>query len=129
MLRTEKQRHLKSKLERCEEEKDVGGIWKNIKGYLGWGSAGGAPTELTDPDTGQLTNSPQRMANIQNKYYKNKVSQIRGKLPQRGDPTAVLRGFMNKRPHPRSEDLKLKSVSPLLVDKIIKELGDKVKSS
>ena len=31
---------------------------------------------------------------------------------------------MNKRPHPRSEDLKLKSVSPLLVDKIIKELNN-----
>ena len=31
---------------------------------------------------------------------------------------------MNKRPHPRSEDLKLKSVSPLLVDKIIKNLNN-----
>ena len=27
------------KLDRCEEKKDIGDIWKNIKGYLGWGSA------------------------------------------------------------------------------------------
>ena len=44
LLRTDKQRNLKNKLDRCEEEKDIGGIWKNIKGYLGWGSAAGAPT-------------------------------------------------------------------------------------
>ena len=103
LLRTEKQRHLRNKLERCEEEKDIGGIWKNIKGYLGWGSAAGAPTELTDSMTGQLTNSPKKMANIQNQFYKDKVTQIRDKLPQRGDPTAGLRNMMTKRPHPRTE--------------------------
>ena len=60
LLRTEKQRYLKQKLEKCEEEQDIGGIWKNIKGYLGWGSGAGAPTELTDPLTGQHTNSPKK---------------------------------------------------------------------
>ena len=97
LLRTEKQRYLKNKLVRCKEEKYVGGIWKNIKGYLGWGSGAGAPTELTDPVTGQLTNSPKRMADIQNRYYKDKVSKIRDKLPRRGDPTAGLRDIMNKK--------------------------------
>ena len=122
LLRTEKQRFLISKLERCEEEHDLGGIWKNIKGYLGWSSGAGAPTELTDPVTGQQTNSPKKMANIQNQYYKDKVAQIRGKLPEQGDPTAGLQKIMNKRPHPRTEGLSFRSVSPFSVDKIIKEL-------
>ena len=103
LLRTEKQRFLTSKLEQCEEEQDVGGIWKNVKGYLGWSSGAGAPTELTDPITGQQTNLPTKMANIQNQYYKEKVAQIRKKLPERGDPTAGLRNIMNKRPHPSAE--------------------------
>ena len=99
LLRTQKQRHLRNKLERCEEEKDIGGIWKNIKGYLGWGSAAGAPTELTDPMNVQLTNSPKKMANIQNQFYKDKVTQIREKLLLRGDPTVGLENMMTKRPH------------------------------
>ena len=122
LLRTEKQRYLKRKLERCEEEQDIGGIWKNIKGYLVWGSGAGFPTDLTDPVTGQHTNSPKRMANIQNQYYRDKVAQIRGKLPEIGDPTASLRKMMKKRPHPRTEELTYRSVSPFTVDKIIKGL-------
>ena len=35
--RTEKHNSIKNKLEQCEEEKDISSIWKNIKGYLGWG--------------------------------------------------------------------------------------------
>ena len=62
------------------------------------------------------------MADIQNRYYKDKVSKIREQLPRRGDPTAGLRDIMNKKPHPRSEELNLKLVNPLLVDKIIMNL-------
>ena len=40
------------------EVRDVSGIWKNIRGFLGWGKSGGSPTELTDPNTGQQTNYP-----------------------------------------------------------------------
>ena len=77
ILRTEKCRYLKNKLDTCEEEKDVMGVLKNIKTYLGWGNVAGAPTELTNPLPGQQTNSPKQMANIQNKYYKDKVAKIR----------------------------------------------------
>ena len=31
LLRTEKHRYLKPKLDKCENEKDISGIWKNIK--------------------------------------------------------------------------------------------------
>ena len=69
--------HLKQKLDKCVEVRDVSGIWKNIRGFLGWGKSGGSPTELTDPNTGQQTNSPKNMANIKNQYYADKVSKIR----------------------------------------------------
>ena len=56
-----------------------------------------APTELTDPLPGQLKNSPKKMANIQNQFDKDKVTQIIEKLSQRGDPTAGLDNMMNNR--------------------------------
>ena len=57
IIRNEKHKSLKNKLEQCEEEKDIGSSWKNIKGYIGWGGSTGAPTELADVVTGQPTNS------------------------------------------------------------------------
>ena len=110
ILRTEKHRYLKGKLDKCENEKDVSGIWKNLRSFLGWGNSGGSPTELTDLHTGQQTNSPKIMTNIQNQYYADKVRKIREKLPKTGDPTKTLRTLINERPHPRQEGLTLKAV-------------------
>ena len=39
ILRNEKFYSLKNKLVQCEDEKDISSIWKNIKGYLGWGGS------------------------------------------------------------------------------------------
>ena len=39
ILRNEKFNSLKKKLVQCEDEKDISSIWKNIKGYLGWGGS------------------------------------------------------------------------------------------
>ena len=122
ILRTEKHRYLKGKLDKCENEKDVSGIWKNVRSFLGWGNSGGSPTELTDPHTGQQTNSPKIMTNIQNQYYADKVRKIREKLPKTGDPTKTLRTLINKRPHPRQEGLTLKAVCPREIDQIIRQL-------
>ena len=113
---------MKAKLNKCEEEKDVGRIWKNVKGFLGSGGSSGALTELTDPQTGQQTNSPKNMANIQNQYYKEKVHNIREKLFTRGDPTAGLKKLMDERLHPRMQGLALRAVSPDQVSKIIQGL-------
>ena len=54
-------------------------------------------------------------------YLPDLYAQIRGKLPEIGDPTASLRKMMEKRPHPRTEELTFKSVSPFTVDKVIKD--------
>ena len=62
------------------------------------------------------------MADIQNKYYQDKVRTIRGNLPAKGDPTAGLRKLMEERPYPRKQGLVLRAVAPFHVNKIILEL-------
>ena len=122
ILRNEKYNSLKNKLAQCEDEKDISLIWKNIKGYLGWGGCSGAPTELTDPATGQLTNSPKKMAEIQNQYYIEKIQKIRQKLPPQGDPTSNLRNLMKEKEQIHTDGLSINTVSPEQINKIILEL-------
>ena len=108
-------------MRKCEEERDCGPVWRNIRSYIGWGGTGGAPTRLTDA-RGQLLTSPTAMAEEQNRFYVKKVKDIRAKLPVHGDPTATLRKAMEARPHPRSAGLTLTCVTPEKIDKIIREL-------
>ena len=112
---------MREKIGKCEKEKDCGKVWKNIRSYLGWGGSAGAPSKLTN-SAGQLTTSPAAMAELQNKYYVEKVKKIRQKLPETGDPTAQLRRNMEARPHPRTEELSLKTVTPSEVETIVKKL-------
>ena len=121
LLRTEKCNDARKKMMKCEEEKDSGRVWRNIRGYLGWGGTGGAPTRLTDT-TGQLTTSPIAMAELMNQFYVNKVAKIRAQLPRIGDPTAALRQSMASRPHPRPAGFSLTSATPETVNRIIKQL-------
>ena len=81
ILRKEKYNSIEDKFVQCEVGKDIISIWKNIKGYLGLSGRSGAPTELTDPATGQLTE-------IQNHYYIEKIQKIRPKLPSQGNPNS-----------------------------------------
>ena len=120
-LKTEKMRNMREKIAKCEKEKDCGKVWKNIKSYLSWGGSTGAPSKLTN-NAGQLITSPAEMAELQNKYYVEKVKKIRQKLPEIGDPTAQLRKSMEERPHPRTEELRLRTVNPSEVDKLLKKL-------
>ena len=121
LLKSEKCRHMRDKVRQCEEQRDSGRIWQNIRSYIGWGGTGGAPTQLTNT-AGQLITSPAAMAEEQNKFYVTKVKKIREKLPQRGDPTALLRRTMEARPRPRPAGLSLNAATPEAVDKIIRKM-------
>ena len=116
-----KMRSTREKIASCEKEKDIGRVWQNIKSYLGWGGTTGAPSKLRN-NAGQLITSPKEMAELQNKYYVEKVKKIRNQLPERGDPTAQLRKSIEARPHPRPEGLSLKTVAPAEVDEIVRKL-------
>ena len=74
---------MREKVRKSEEEHDSGRVWRNILGYIDWGSTCGAPTKLTNM-AGQLTTSPAAMAEVQNSYYINKVEKICAQLPRQG---------------------------------------------
>ena len=119
LLKSEKSNDARKKIQDCEEEKDSGRVWKNIRSYLGWGGNSGTPIKLTDT-AGQLITSPAAMAQLQKNFYVKKVEKIRAQLPKQGDPTATLRQSMEARPHPRPAGLAFKCVAPQKVDNIIK---------
>ena len=104
------------KLQTCEESGDHGKLWKNILGWLSWSSTS-SPTQLYQD--GVVVTSPAKMAELQNKYYIDKVRSIRQNMPaQKKDPLHLLRQKMQGRIQPFSLD----SVSPDQVDKIISKL-------
>ena len=44
LLKSEKCNHARQKIGSCEEDKDSGRVWQNIRSYLGWGGNSGTPT-------------------------------------------------------------------------------------
>ena len=88
-LRKDKADWQQKKLQSCEETCDTGKMWKNILGWLNWSSSS-SPTKLISQ--GNLETSPSKLANIQNKYYIDKVKKIRSDLQgQHQDPLQILR--------------------------------------
>ena len=121
-LKDEKMRSGRKKMQVLENERNTGAIWKTIGSYLNWNKKGGPPTQLIDSN-GTLITSPKKMAELQNKFYIDKVKKIREKLPVGGDPCKLLRKMMQNRQRPdRTGDLEFRSVRPEEVEKIIKEL-------
>ena len=115
-LRKDKLNWQQSKLISCEEGSDTGRLWKNILGWLNWTSTS-SPTKLRS--NGTIETSPTRIAEIQNRYYIDKVKTIRGNLPDRGrDPLKVLKNVL-------LENQAVFSTQPVhadQIDKIIREL-------
>ena len=92
LLRKEKSDWQLEKLQSCEETTDTGKLWKNILGWLNWSSTS-SPTKLLN--NGNLETSPLQMAEIQNKYYIDKVQTIRNNLQGHNkDPLEVLKNTL-----------------------------------
>ena len=103
-------------IENCEEKQDSGKLWKNVLCWLNW-STTSSPTRLLSQ--GQLVSSPNKMANIQNEYYVQKVLNIRNNLPQpKIDPLSTLRQKMQG----VGTVFSLSVVTPAEVEKIIGNL-------
>ena len=115
-LRKDKMVWQKENLESCEENCDTGRMWKNILGWLNWTSTS-SPTKLLSQ--GNIETSPSRLADIQNKYYIEKVRTIRrGLQGQDRDPLQVLRNTLQG----NQASFTTKAVTPEQVDKIIRDL-------
>ena len=98
-------------------KKDSKSIWKNVKNWLGWKS-NGSPTQLMD-ELGVMHSKPEKVANIQNDFYINKVKKLRENLPQQtGDPLKLVRKIMRN----KKCKFDLQPVGPDLVKTIIKKM-------
>ena len=116
MLRQDKFDWQQSKLKSCEETSDTGKLWKNILGWLNWSSTS-SPTKLLSD--GNLETSPRKIADIQNKYYIDKVQTIRRNLQgQNKDPLELLR----QRLEGNQASFSSQAVTPEQVEKIIGQL-------
>jgi hypothetical protein len=104
------------KLQSCEESADTGKLWKNILGWLNWSSTS-SPTKLLS--NGNLETSPLQMAEIQNKYYIDKVHTIRNDLQGHNkDPLDLLKNKLEG----NQATFCTQAVSPDKVEKIISQL-------
>ena len=116
LLRNEKRNWQRNKFIECEDEKDSKQIWKNIKSWLNWTSSG-APTQLFYE--GQLENRPCRLAYCMNKFFIDKITNLRDNLGESQlNPLDNLRRLMAG----RKSVFSLKPVHPDTVDKLISNL-------
>ena len=93
-------------------------VWKNVKGILNWQSSG-SPSKLFYK--GSLRTKAQDIADSQNEYFIEKVSQIRANLPEPvADPLSKLKSLMSD----RQCSFMLQIVHPDQVDKIISNLSN-----
>ena len=91
-------------------------LWKNIKGWLNWKSAG-PPTKLFS--NGSIINSPSGLATTMNGFFMNKVERLKQGIPDsHSDPLALLKETMSQ----RSVSFSLQAVHPDEVLKIIQQL-------
>ena len=113
-IKVEKHKWQQYELSECSS--DPSSTWKKIKGWLGWTSRG-PPTQLFDGT--KMCNKPSDLSSTMNKYFVNKVKQIRSELPNSNeDPLKLVRRLMGD----KNCKLKLEAVHPDTILKIITSL-------
>ena len=91
-------------------------LWKNVLGWLNWSSIV-TPSQLFYE--GKLENKPNKIANIMNKFFIDKVKKIRESITKhQNDPLFTLKKLMRN----RNSQFSLQYVYPDTVDKIISSL-------
>ena len=114
-IKTEKKLWQENKL--ISFGKDSKSIWKNVKNWLGW-KTNGSPSKLMD-EKGIIHSKPEKIANIQNDFYINKVKKLLDKLPKlNGDPLKLVRKIMKN----RYCKFELQPVGPEVVTTIIQNM-------
>ena len=93
ILKTEKKIWQAQKLSECTE--DLSKTWKYVKSWLGW-TSGGPPTQLME--NGNLINKPGHLAECMNRYFINKVKNLRRNLRACiGNPLELLQKMIRNR--------------------------------
>ena len=113
-MRSEKASWEKQRLDHTQNSSTD--LWKSIKGWLNWKSAG-PPSQLFSD--GELINTPEGLATTMNMFFINKVERLRQGIPNSNtDPLHVLRESMSE----RTCSLKFRPIHPDEVLEIIKNL-------
>ena len=113
-IRADKKRWEQEKFSHVENSSSD--IWNSVKGWLGW-SSGGPPTQLFWE--GRMVHRPAGLASSMNRYFVNKVKDLRQKIPMSAaDPLRYLREAMQK----RECQFKLNQVGSYEVLKLIRGL-------
>ena len=99
-----------------DKENSPTGMWRTLKSWLGWGG-GGTPTQLFSE--GRLVTSPGGLASCMNKFFLDKVRNLRSSVPTvQTDPLEKMKQAMQG----RRSSFKLKTVSIVDVIKVISNL-------
>ena len=110
-MRSEKASWEKQRLDHTQNSSTD--LWKSIKGWLNWKSAG-PPSQLFSD--GELINTPEGLATTMNMFFINKVERLRQGIPNSNtDPLHVLRESMSE----RTCSLKFRPIHPDEVLEII----------
>ena len=92
-MRSEKSSWEKQRLDHTQNNSTD--LWRSIKGWLNWKSAG-PPSQLFSD--GNLINTPEGLATTMNQFFINKVERLRQGIPNNNtDPLQVLRESMSQR--------------------------------
>ena len=122
-LRNDRKNFLRKQYELHEENNDVKSLYNQLKNQMGW-KANGPPVSLRMED--EIIRSPRKMANILNKFYKEKIEKLINKLPQSNeDPMKTLKGAMERwgdRTN-RIQTLKIQPVGRNHTLNLLKKLG------
>ena len=115
-LKNEKRNWQRSKFKQCEDENNTKQLWTNVKSWLNW-TTSGAPTQLFYD--GKLENRPCDLADCMNKFFINKVAQLRDNIgPSDANPLENLQIMMSN----RKCVFQLQPVHPDTVDEMISNL-------
>ena len=98
------------------QQNNPSGVWKSVKGWLGWGTSG-TPTQLFWD--GRMVTSPAGLASAMNNFFIEKIKRLRNGIPlPTGDPVKKVREAMRE----RDCSFTIKPVKEEDVLKIIKDL-------
>ena len=98
------------------QENDSSGVWRTVKGWLGWGTSG-TPSQLLWE--GRIVTSPAGLASTMNRFFLENIRNLRSNIPlATGDPVSKLKEAMMY----RECTFTLKPVQEEQVLKVIKKL-------
>ena len=113
----------KDKFSKFQQENNVKGLYSQIKQQMGWKEAG-PPNALLN--AGNIVRKPQQIANVQNRYYKQKLIELEDKLPRNSDdPLKILKAAFTRWGR-RSDNIQKLKIQPVGIEhtkKLIRKLG------